>query len=84
MENITYLPYVKEMGNFKELNDQVKLFVIGNLDCKFTGFFSEDSGNRSFLEKYYNIVSISDVEIERTWLSYPLLLHISNDGYKEH
>ncbi|GBP83442.1 Zinc finger MYM-type protein 5 [Eumeta japonica] len=70
VNNIVSSPYVTDMGNFKELTDQVKRFVIENGHCKPKGPFLKDSDNRSFLEKHYYIVSKSGVKLERTWLSY--------------
>lgn len=74
VNNIVSSPYVTDKGNFKELNDQVKRFVIENGHCKPKGPFLKDSDNRYFLEKYYYIVPKSGVKIERTWLSYSLIL----------
>ncbi|GBP49250.1 hypothetical protein EVAR_96558_1 [Eumeta japonica] len=51
VNNIESSPYVTDKGNFKELTDQVKRFVIENGHCKFYGPFQKDSDNRSFLEK---------------------------------
>ena len=74
MNSIASSPYVTDKGNFKELTDQVKRFVIENGHCKPKGPFLKDSDNRSFLEKHYYIVSKSGVKLERTWLSYSLIL----------
>jgi hypothetical protein len=74
VNNIASSPYITDKGNFKELNDQVKRFVIENGHCKPKGPFLKDSDNRSFLEKHYYIVSKSGVKLERTWLSYSLIL----------
>ncbi|XP_049310255.1 uncharacterized protein LOC125778068 [Bactrocera dorsalis] len=74
IEKLKSLPHVTDKGNFKELNDQVKRFVIENGHCKPKGPFLRDSNNRSFLDKYYYTVSKSGVKLERTWLSYSLLL----------
>ncbi|XP_049306268.1 uncharacterized protein LOC125776757 [Bactrocera dorsalis] len=74
IEKLKSLPHVTAKDNFKELNDQVKRFVIENGHCKPKGPFLRDSYNRSFLDKYYYTVSKSGVKLERTWLSYSLLL----------
>ncbi|GBP04903.1 Zinc finger MYM-type protein 1 [Eumeta japonica] len=74
VNNIASSPYVTDKGNLKELTDQVKRFVIENGHCKPKGPFLKDSDNRSFLEKHYYIVSKSGVKLERTWLSYSLIL----------
>lgn len=74
IEKLKSSPYVTDKGNFKELNHQVKRFVIENGHCKPKGPFLRDSNNRSFLDKYYYTVSKSGVKLERTWLSFSLLL----------
>lgn len=74
IEKLKSLPYVTDKGNFKELNDQVKRFVIENGPCKPKGSFLRDSNKRSFLDRYYYSISKSGVKLERTWLCYSLLL----------
>ena len=66
IEKLKSSPYVTDKGNFKELNHQVKRFVIENGHCKPKGPFLRDSNNRSFLDKYYYTVSKSGVKLERT------------------
>lgn len=45
-------------------------FLIENEHCRPKGPFLKDSDNRSFLEKYFYIVSKSGVKLER---GYPIL-----------
>ncbi|GBP07891.1 hypothetical protein EVAR_78055_1 [Eumeta japonica] len=47
VNNIASSPYVTDKGNFKELTDQLKRFVIENGHCKPKGLL-KDSDNRSF------------------------------------
>lgn len=74
VNNSASSPYITDKGNFKELNDQVKRFVIENGHCKPKGPFLKDIDNRPFLEKHDYIISKSGVKLERTWLSYSLIL----------
>ncbi|XP_026483029.1 zinc finger MYM-type protein 5-like [Ctenocephalides felis] len=74
MEKIISSPYVTDKGNFIDLNDQVKRFIIENGHCRPKGPFLKNSDNRSFSEKHYYIISKSGVKLERTWLSYSLKL----------
>lgn len=52
-EKITYLQYVIDKDNCKELNDIVKRFVIENGHFKPKGLFLKDSDKRSFLENIW-------------------------------
>lgn len=50
------MPYVTDEGNFEEINDQMKRFLIEKAHCEPKGIFSKDSYKRSW--KNINILFI--------------------------